>query len=34
MPKLAGRLIAKDPTVRADVLELLEAIGYISKERT
>ena len=34
MPKLAGRLVAKDPTVRADLLELLDAIGYTSKERT
>ena len=34
MPKLAGRTLAKDPTVRADLLELLDAIGYISKERT
>lgn len=33
MPKLAGRLIAQDPTVRADVLELLDAIGYTRKEQ-
>lgn len=33
MPKLAGRLIAQDPAVRADVLELLEAIGYTRKEQ-
>ena len=32
-PKFAGRLIAQDPAVRADVLELLDAIGY-RKERT
>ena len=32
-PKLAGRLIAKDPAVRADVLELLDAIGYTRKEK-
>ena len=33
-PKLAGRLIAKDPAVRADVLELLDAIGYTRKEKS
>jgi len=33
MPKLAGRLIAQNPTVRADVLELLDAIGYTRKEQ-
>lgn len=33
MPKLAGRLIAQDPTARADLLELLDAIGYTSKEK-
>jgi len=27
MPKLAGRLIAKDPAVRAGVLDLLAALG-------
>lgn len=31
-PVLAGRLIAQDPAVRADVLELLDAIGYTRKE--
>lgn len=34
MPKLAGRTLAKEPDVRADLLELLDAIGYTSKERT
>lgn len=34
MPRLAGRTLAKDPAVRADLLELLDAIGYTSKERT
>lgn len=34
MPKLAGRQLAHDPAVRADLLELLDAIGYTSKERT
>lgn len=33
MPRLAGRLIAQDPTVRADVLEVLEATGYTRKEQ-
>ena len=33
-PELAGRLIAKDPSVRADVLELLDAIGYRKEPRT
>ncbi|MCX4697054.1 hypothetical protein [Streptomyces sp. NBC_01373] len=33
MPKLAGRQLAHDPTVRADVLELLDAIGYPRKEQ-
>jgi hypothetical protein len=33
MPKLAGRQIAQDPAVRADVHELLDAIGYTSKEQ-
>jgi len=28
MPRLAGRLIARDPAVRDGVLELLDAIGY------
>ncbi|MCX5365863.1 hypothetical protein OG864_45015 [Streptomyces sp. NBC_00124] len=28
MPKLAGRTLAKDPAVRDDLLELLDAIGY------
>ena len=32
-PELAGRLIAQDPAVRADVLELLDAIGYTRKEQ-
>lgn len=32
MPKLAGRLIAQDPTVRGDLLELLDAIGLTRKE--
>ncbi|MER6350571.1 hypothetical protein ABT186_01640 [Streptomyces sp. NPDC001634] len=27
MPKLAGRLLAKDPIVAAGILELLDAIG-------
>lgn len=33
MPKLAGRTLAKDPAVRGDLLELLDAIGYTSKEQ-
>lgn len=33
MPRLAGRLIAQDPAARADLLELLDAIGYTSKEQ-
>lgn len=33
MPRLAGRLIAHDPTVRADVLELLDAIGYRKEQQ-
>lgn len=32
MPRLAGRLIAKDPAVTAGVLELLDALG-LSKEQ-
>lgn len=31
-PVLAGRLIAQDPAVRDQVLELLDAIGYTRKE--
>lgn len=33
-PVLAGRLIAQDSAVRADVLELLDAIGYRKEPRT
>lgn len=33
MPRLAGRTLAKDPDARADLLELLDAIGYTSKEQ-
>lgn len=33
MPRLAGRLIAEDPAVRAQVLELLDALGLNSKEQ-
>lgn len=33
MPKLAGRVLAKDPTVAADVRELLAALG-LNKEQT
>lgn len=32
-PELAGRLIAHDSAARADVLELLDAIGYTRKEQ-
>ena len=31
-PKLAGRLIAKDPQARDELLLLLDAIGYTRKE--
>lgn len=33
MPRLAGRTLAQDPAVRTDLLELLDAIGYTSKEQ-
>jgi hypothetical protein len=33
MPRLAGRLIAEDPAVRAQVLELLDAIGYRKEQQ-
>lgn len=32
-PKLAGRLIAQDPTVRAGVLELLDALGLTKEQQ-
>lgn len=33
MPKLAGRQLAQDPTVRAELLLLLDAIGYPTNRR-
>ncbi|MER8004826.1 hypothetical protein [Streptomyces sp. NPDC094149] len=33
MPKLAGRLIGRDPVVAAGVLELLEALGLRPTKR-
>lgn len=33
MPRLAGRLTAQDPAVRAEVLELLDAIGYRKEQQ-
>lgn len=33
MPKLAGRQLAHDPAVRAELLLLLDAIGCPSKEQ-
>lgn len=32
-PKLAGQLIAKDPAVRAQLLELLDQLGLTSQTR-
>lgn len=34
MPRLAGKQLAHDPAARDDVLELLDAIGYPSREQT
>ncbi|MFD4596802.1 hypothetical protein ACFWPQ_02090 [Streptomyces sp. NPDC058464] len=34
LPDYAGWLVAQDPTVRAAMHELLDAIGYTSKEQT
>jgi hypothetical protein len=31
-PEYAGRLLAQDPTIRAGLKELLDAIGYTRKE--
>lgn len=33
MPKLAGRQLANDPAVRAELLQLLDAIGYPTTRR-
>lgn len=30
-PELAGRQLAQDPAVRAELLQLLDAIGYIDR---
>lgn len=32
-PELAGRQLAADPTVRAELLQLLDAIGYPTNRR-
>ena len=33
MPKLAGRTLAQDPTVRAETLELLDVLGLLAAKR-
>ncbi|MFJ9633705.1 hypothetical protein ACIRU8_39035 [Streptomyces sp. NPDC101175] len=33
-PEYAGRLVGLDPTVRTALRDLLDAIGYTSKEQT
>lgn len=33
-PEYAGRLVGLDPTVRTTLRDLLDAIGYTSKEQT
>ncbi|NUQ95184.1 MAG: hypothetical protein HOY79_01025 [Streptomyces sp.] len=33
-PELAGRALGKDPVIAAELLELLDAIGYLDTRRT